>query len=140
MLFALGLACHSNTAAETPHVRVSASSKEPITVACAPEPAWVVMTSQVSADAARTGRITLEGTVKESPCAVRLQLRGDKANSLLNLTVPASRGHGLTGSASASTEAPVGTLELWVAAVGPADATATYTYKLEVVEGSATGR
>lgn len=134
MLLTALLACSQDTVTETHMKRVSMASKEPIPVACTPAPTWERVASQVSADSASTGRITLDGALTDSACDVQLELRDAAAVRLLGVTVPATRGPGSTSSSSGTVEGPVGTLELWVAATGPTGASATYTYKVEVVE------
>lgn len=140
MLLTFLIACYQNTVTETNTKRVSTASKEPITVDCAPEPAWERLSSQVSADPTRTGRITLEGALTDSVCGLRLELRDAAAVRVLGVTIPATRGPGATSSSSDTAEGPIGTLELWVAATGPIGASATYTYKIDVVESETKSR
>jgi hypothetical protein len=140
MLLSVLIACHQNTVTETNTKRVSTASKGPITVECAPEPAWERMSSQVSADSTRTGRITLEGALTDSACELRLELRDAAAVRVLGVTIPATRGPGGTSSSSDAAEVPIGTLDLWVAATGPTGASATYTYKIDVIESETKSR
>lgn len=140
MLLAVLFACYQNSVTETNTKRVSAASEKPNTAACAPEPAWERIFSQViGGDPTPSGRITLEGALTDSACELRLELRDAAAVRLLGVTIPDTRGPGATSS-SATAEAPIGTLELWVAAIGLPDASATYTYKIDVVESRAKSR
>lgn len=140
MLLTSLLACTQETGTGTSTGRFSTASRTPISVQCSPEPAWERVSSQVIADSTRTGRITLEGAMTDSACELRLELRDASAVRLLGVTVPARQGPGMTSSASGTGEGPIGTLELWVAATGPTGASATYTYRVDVVESGTKGR
>lgn len=140
ILLAALLACHQDTVTETNRTRLSTASKEPITVQCAPEPRWERIASRVVADSTRTGRIRVEGMLFDSACELRMELRDAAAVPLLGVTLPATHGTTATSSSSDTTEGPIGTLDLWVAAIGPPGASATYSYKVETVESKTKSR
>ena len=140
MLLSVLLACNQDAVTGTNETHISTASKEAIPVECAPEPAWVRVSSTVSADSTRPRRITLQGTLTGSACELQLELRDAAAARVLSVTIPAPPGKGATSTSSGTVEAPTGTLELWVAATGPIGASATYTYTTDVVHSKTTRR
>ncbi len=134
MIALLLLACARTDVTQTHTSRLAIRTEDPETIACATEPTWKRVATQSRSAAAEHATVTLGGGNTGDRCEVRLELRAPTGERLLKVTVPPSPGAGATSKARATAEAPASELQLWVAAIGPADATTAYTSEVEVVE------